>query len=201
MVFLNGYDEQVYALGKGPSATSIQIQNNVIPYGNTVLIEGKVIDTAPGTKQQEQAARFPNGVPAVSDPSQPDYMAYVYQQQPMPTNTIGVPVSIDVIDSNGNYRNIGTTTTDTSGMYNLPWTPDITGTYTVIASFAGSESYYKSSAQAAFYVSEAPATPTPTQPPALSAADMYFIPAIVGLFVFVAIMSIVIIVIVLKKRP
>ena len=52
-----------------------------------------------GTKQDEQAARFPNGVPAVSDASQSEWMEYVYMQKPMPTSTTGVPVSIDVVDS------------------------------------------------------------------------------------------------------
>ena len=72
-------------------------------------------------------------------------MEYVYEQQPMPTNATGVPVTITVIDSNGNYRQIGTTTTDSSGMYSFPWTPDIRGKYTVIATFAGTGSYYGSS--------------------------------------------------------
>ena len=42
-------------------------------------------------------------------------MGYVYQQQPLPNNFTGVPVTIDVMDSNGNYRNIGTATTDATG--------------------------------------------------------------------------------------
>jgi len=50
------------------------------------------------------AERFANGVPAVSDQSMSDWMAYVHQQKPMPANTTGVLVSINVVDSNGNYQ-------------------------------------------------------------------------------------------------
>ena len=200
MIFLNGYDEQVYCIGKGPSATTVSIQNNVVPTGNTILIEGTVIDTAPGTKQHEQAARFPNGVPAVSDESMTGWMEYVYQQQPKPTNATGVPVSIDVIDSNGNYRHIGDTTSDASGSFHLAWAPDISGSYTVYASFAGSESYYVSYAQTALYATEPAPTAAPTAAPAQSVADMYFVPAIAGLFVAIIVVGLLIM-FVLRKRP
>ena len=36
----------------------------------SLVIRGTVTDISAGTKQKEQAARFPNGVPAVSDESQ-----------------------------------------------------------------------------------------------------------------------------------
>ena len=70
---------------------------------------------------------FPNGVPAVSDASMSSWMEYVYMQKPKPTNATGVPVTLSVIDSNGNYRHIGTTTSDASGMFGFTWTPDISG--------------------------------------------------------------------------
>ena len=62
------------------------------------MIRGTVTDIAAGTQQDEQAARFPNGVPAVSDASQGAWMEYVYMQKPKPTNVTGVPVSLDVVD-------------------------------------------------------------------------------------------------------
>ena len=71
---LNPYDMQIYSIGKGPSQLSVQVQNNVISQGGSVLIEGSVFDISAGTKQPEQAARFPAGVPAVSDASQTDWM-------------------------------------------------------------------------------------------------------------------------------
>jgi hypothetical protein len=79
--YFNGYDSKVYVIGKGPSETSMNIQNNVLTLGSSVLIEGTVTDIAAGTKQDEQAARFPQGVPAVSDASQKAWMEYVYFQK------------------------------------------------------------------------------------------------------------------------
>jgi len=73
--------------------------------------------------------------------------------------------------------------------------------YTVYASFAGSESYWPSHAITAFAVDPAAPTTTPAPTQAQSAADMYFIPATAALFILVAIIGIVIIILVLKKRP
>ena len=88
-------------------------------------------------------------------------MEYIYMQKAKPTNTTGVPVSIAVIDANGNYRTIGSTTSVSSGAYSLQWTPNIEGKYQVIATFAGTQSYYPSSAETSFAVD--PATPTPSK--------------------------------------
>ena len=38
-------------------------------------------------------------------------------QQPMPNNDTGVPVNLSVLDSNGNFRTIGTTITNGLGDY------------------------------------------------------------------------------------
>ena len=59
---------------------------------------------------------------------------------------------------------IGTAVTDASGFYSLSWTPDITGKYTVYASFQGSQSYWPASTETAFTV----APPAPTQAPTAS---------------------------------
>ncbi len=74
-------------------------------YGDKVLVEGTVIDISAGTQQNEQAARFPAGVPAVSDASQAAWMEYVYMKQEKPTNATGVSVIVSVVDPNGNYYN------------------------------------------------------------------------------------------------
>ena len=42
--FLNLYDGQIYTIGKGPSATSISASPKVSTQGNSVLVEGNVID-------------------------------------------------------------------------------------------------------------------------------------------------------------
>jgi hypothetical protein len=160
-----------------------------------------VTDICAGTKQNQQAADFPNGVPVASDVSMKDWMGFVYQQKPMPNNFTGVPVSIDVYDSNGNYRNIGTATTSATGTYSLAWTPDIPGSYQVIATFHGNNAYWGSYAQTAFEVMNAPtATAAPTAAP-LTAADMYFVPAIAGLFVLIIVVLVLVALMLLRKRP
>jgi hypothetical protein len=197
--FLNCYDMKVYSVGKGPSALTVTAPNVGLEFGKSLVIRGSVMDIAAGTKQTEQAARFPNGVPAVSDESMSAWMEYVYMQKPRPTDVIGVPVSIDVIDSNGNYRNIGTATSDSSGMFTFSWVPDISGDYTVVATFTGSESYWPSYAETSFSVMEAPeATPPPTPTPA-SAADLYFVPGVTGIIVAIAVVGVVLM-LMLKKR-
>jgi hypothetical protein len=199
-VYLNIYDMQIYTLGKGPSKLTVEAPLAAISEGQSLVIRGTVTDISAGTTQEQQAARFPNGVPCVADTSMRGWMEYVYMQQNKPTDTVGVPVTISVVDSNGNYRTIGTATSDASGSYAFQWTPDVTGMYYVIATFAGSNAYYGSSANTAFAVDEAAAeaTPMPTQAP--SAADLYFIPAIAGLFIAI-IASIALTLLVLKKRP
>ena len=121
------------------------------------MIKGTVTDQSPGAMD----------TPAISDESMSDWMGYIYMQKPVPADAKRVEVSLDVVDSNGNYRNIGTATTDMSGTFGLMWTPDIPGQYTVIATFAGSESYGSSYAQTYMGVVEAPIpTPSPDPTPA-----------------------------------
>ena len=116
-VYLNTYDMQIYSIGKGPSSTTVDAPNTATTQGSSVAIRGTVTDISAGTTQDAQSVRFPQGVAAVSDESMSAWMEYVYMQKPKPTNAIGVLVTIDVIDSNGNYRNIGNAVTDASGFY------------------------------------------------------------------------------------
>ncbi len=149
----NMYDNQVYAFGQGPSKTTITAPNLGVTTTTPITITGSVTDISAGTTQAQQAADFPNGVPCVSDASQSQWMEYVYMQQPEPTNVTGVPVALAVLDANNNYRVIATTTTDASGTYSYTWIPDIPGNFTVTAIFAGSNSYYGSSAETHIYAS------------------------------------------------
>ncbi len=135
--WFNGYDGQLYTVGRGPSQTTISAPDVGLASGQSVVLRGLVTDISAGTQQTQQKADFPNGVPVSSDASMAAWMGYVYQQQPLPTNFTGVPVTISVTDSNGNTRAIGTTTTSANGAYTLTWTPDISGNYTVTANFAG----------------------------------------------------------------
>jgi outer membrane protein assembly factor BamB len=167
LIYLNTYDMQVYCIGKGASATTVTASTTEISLGSKVLIQGTVTDIAAGTQQTEQAARFPNGVPAVSDESQSAWMEYVYMQKPKPTDVTGVPVHLTVIDPNGNSQDLGTAVSDDLGNYVLSWTPQVPGIHKITATFEGSESYYSSQAGTAFVVSEATAAApivVPTQP-------------------------------------
>lgn len=194
------YDQNIYAIGKGPSATTIEAPDIAVDFGRPIIIKGTVTDVSAGTQSYALTARFPNGVPAVSDESQSAWMEYVYEQLPKPTNATGVTVSIYVLDANGNYRNIGTTTSDASGVFTFDWTPDIPGKYTVIASFAGSKAYWPSSAETGFIVMDQPsATNAPTSPPT-SVTETYFIPAVAGIIVSIFIVG-AILVVLLRKRP
>jgi hypothetical protein len=194
------YDGQIYSYGQGPSQLTVTAPQASIDLGRSLVISGTVTDVSAGTKQNEQAADFPNGVPCVSDASMGQWMEYVYMQKPMPTNATGVPVSINVVDSNGNYRHIGDTTSDSSGMFSFQWTPDITGKYTVIATFAGSNSYYPSSSETSFAVDPAAPTPSPYPVTVLPPTEMYIIGTGIAIIMAVAIVG-AILAMMLKKRP
>jgi hypothetical protein len=200
MTTLNAYDNQLYAWGKGPTMVTVNAPAVGVTTTTPIVISGTIMDISAGASQEVSAARFPHGLPCVSEASQQAFMEYVYMQQPRPNNTTGVPVSIDVVDSNGNYRNIGTATSNIYGTYSLTWTPDISGDYTVIATFAGSESYYPSSTSAAFHASEPAPTASPTPTAAASIADQYILPGIIGIIVAIAI-GFAVTILVLRKRP
>ena len=122
-------------------------------------------------------------------------------QQPKPTDTIGVQVSLDTIDPNGNLVHIGDATSDTHGNYGYTFTPKIPGTYQIMATFAGTNSYGSSSATTYLGVAESPAPTTAPTPIPSSIADTYFIPAIAGLFILIIIVLAVVVVIMLRKHP
>lgn len=199
MLSLNAYDNQIYAFSKGPTATTVAAPGVGVTTATPVTITGTVVDVSAGTEQDEVKRNFPNGLPCASDESMSAWMEYAYQNQPCPADFIGVKVTINVVDQNGNFRPIGTATTDASGSFGFTWTPDIPGNYRVIANFDGTNGYYPSSAQTYFYASEAPqATPEPTQPPA-SLADQYILPGIGGIIAAIAIVGAIIVLMLRRK--
>jgi hypothetical protein len=196
--FMNGYNNQIYSVGRGPSKTSAKVE----PFGNSVVISGTVTDISAGTTESQQAADFPNGVPCASDASMQAWMGYVYQQQPEPTNFTGVPVTISVTDSNHNTYVIGTATTDESGMYTLTWTPIIPGNFTVYANFQGTNGYWPSSAETSFYASPAAATPAPTASPPTGLASTGTLElGVAAIIIVIVIIGAVLAVLTLRKRP
>jgi hypothetical protein len=202
MTTLNAYDNQIYAWGLGPTAMTVTAPDVGVTTATPITIRGTVTDISAGTKQEAQAANFPNGVPAVSDASQTAWMEYVYMQQPCPTNVTGVPVTLSVLDSNHNYRQIGSTTSDGTGMFTFTWTPDIPGDYTVVANFAGSNSYYPSSAETSFSASSPAPTAAPTATPISNIATtsdlmMYMAVGVIAIIIAIAIVGLLL----LRKRP
>jgi len=202
MTTLNAYDNQIYAYGMGPTKTTVNAPNIGVTTDTPITITGTVTDISAGALQEAVAANFPNGLPAVSDASMTQFMESVYMQQVMPHNITGVPVTLSVTDSNGNYRDIGTTTSNAYGTYSLTWIPDIPGNYTLTATFAGSQSYYPSSAATAFYASSPPATQAPTGVPAQNLATTtdlmtYTAVAAIAIIIAIAIVGLVLV----RKKP
>ncbi len=202
MAAYNSYDGQVYAYGMGPTKTTVSAPSSGVTTSSPITISGTVTDISAGSKQDAVAANFPDSIPCVSDDSMEQFMAAVYMQQPMPTNSTGVPVTISVTDSNGNYYPIGTTTTTPSGFYSLSWTPTITGDFKVTATFAGTESYYGSSATTAFVASSvSTTTQAPTAVPANYTTTTDFMYGIAILAVIIIISVIVLALLMLRKKP
>jgi hypothetical protein len=163
----NCYDNEIYCFGKGPSATAVTAPMTAITEGTSVIIQGAVTDTSPGAKEIAERLGYADGVPAISDVDMSDWMAYLYEQQSLSGHTVtGVPVSIDASDPNGNFVHLGDAVSDGSGQFALSWTtPLVPGPYTIVATFAGSNSYWSSHAETHMVVSAAPpVTPPPEYP-------------------------------------
>jgi hypothetical protein len=175
---------------------SLDTPKTAVTAGSTVVLQGSIVDISAGTKQEQQAARFPSGVPAVSDESMSAWMEYVYMQKPKPTNATGVPVKLTAVAPDGAVIDIGTVTSDTDGKFAIMWAPPKEGLYKVTATFEGSNSYYGSHATAYVGVEPAPAaspsvSPSPSAsvspsvspsiPPAVGAAgvNIYMVAAVI----------------------
>jgi hypothetical protein len=199
--WFNGYDNQIYTVGRGPSAITVQSPLAGVTVGGKVVVQGTVADISAGTEQTQQAADFPNGVPLSSDASMAGWMGYVYQQKPIPTDFKGVSVSIDAVDPNNNVIHIGDAVSDSNGLYHYTWTPpNVAGDYTIKASFAGTNGYWPSSAVTAMNVqAEHPtASPVPTQAP--SVADQYFFAGVAAIIVVIIIVG-ALTMLMLRKKP
>ncbi len=169
--FNNGYDNQIYTVGRGPSATTVDAPMTGVTQGSPLVIRGTVTDISAGTQQNEQAARFPNGVPAVSDDNMTAWMSYVYQQRYPKPDVIGVTVQLTITGPDGtNYG--AAAVSDSLGNYATTWYPPAPGLYKVTATFQGSKAYWPSSDSTYFTASTAPSpavvTPPPTTAPTIT---------------------------------
>ena len=198
--WFNGYDNQIYVVGKGPSQTTVEAPLTNVNTGSNVVIQGTVTDIAAGTKQTQVAGNFPNGVPVSSDDSMREWIGYVYQQQPEPTNFTGVPVQLAVLDSNGNHYAIGSATTDASGSYSLTWAPTISGSYTIYATFAGTNGYYSSYSET-HLTATTTATAEPTATPiSLASTQSYVLSLGIATIIVIIIIGAVLAMLLLRKR-
>jgi outer membrane protein assembly factor BamB len=188
---LNGLDSQIYCFGKGPSAITANVQNDVITQGNTVLVKGTITDQSAGAKKIAQKQGLITGVAAVSDGDQQGWMEYLYMQQEKPTEVNGVPVRVTATDPNGNFQDLGTAVSDEFGNYAVDWTPPVPGTYTVKASFEGSASYYGSSTSTSFTVSEA-STSQSTAGTSTEPIGMYILAATAIIVIAIAVVAVLI---------
>ena len=202
LVGVDSHDNQIYCFGKGPSGTTVSAPQTVPTLGNSVMITGTVTDqTATGRRTITGSLDFSlKGTPAIGDASMDAWMEYMFHDRPKPTNATGVPISLTTIDPNGNIVDVGTVTSDSNGNFGMKYTPQVPGTYQIIATFSGSNAYGPSSASTYLAVNDAPAsTPTAT-PLGQSTADQYFVPAIAGLFVLIIIVAIVLALLMLRKK-
>jgi outer membrane protein assembly factor BamB len=199
IALMDTYDQRIYAIGKGPSATTVTASPKVSVHGSSVLVEGMVTDISPGTDDFNLKKRFPNGVPAVADANMSDWMLYVYKQFARPADVVGVEVVLSVLDPNNNFYEVARATSDASGYFGCEFTPEVPGLYTIIATFDGSKSYYGSFAKTGINMEEAPQpTPAPTPTPA-PMTDTYVLGIGAGAIIAIVVIGLVII-LMLRKR-
>jgi hypothetical protein len=124
----------------------------------------------------------------------------LYMQTPKPADLKGVEVTLSVLDPNNNNYDIGKTTSDGSGTYKLAFIPPVPGEYTVVATFAGSKSYWPSTAETSFAIESIQASATPAPQQTQSVADTYILPGIIAIIIAIAV-GFAVTILVLRKRP
>jgi hypothetical protein len=203
LVESNSLDNMIYAYGRGPSATTVEASPASSVFGTSVVITGTVTDqTASGRRNTNDLVDWTlKGTPAISDADMTRWMAYVYMNQIKPTDAKGVEVTLETLDPNGNFYELGTTTSDVEGNYGFAFTPEVPGTYQIFATFKGSKAYGGSADITYITVAEAPqASPPPTAaPPYGQTADEYLMPATIGIIIAIVVVGLVII-LMLRRR-
>jgi outer membrane protein assembly factor BamB len=191
-------DGNIYSIGKGPTSTTVAVHQQM---SGSLLIQGSVLDTSPASYDTTLTTTFANGVPAVSDSNMSVWMDYLHMQNSTmlnaPPQCIGVPVTLTAVDPNNNTITIGTTTSDDKGNYGLQWTPTMPGVYHIYATFAGSDSYYTSSASTYATVGLAASSPVPSTTAQVSVSNsdmlMYLAIGIVAIIIAIAVATVLII--------
>jgi len=204
LVSSNSIDNMIYCYGKGLSATTVSAPQTLPTLGSGIMITGTVTDDTPtGRRTTNDKIDFTlKGTPAISDQDMSRWMEYLFMQQIYPADAKGVDVSLSTIDPNGNVIEIGTTTTDVNGNFGILYTPEVPGTYQIIAKFAGSASYGPSSATTYMGVTDPAPTTAPTaapQPNLATTSDLmtYMTVGVIAIIIAIVIVGLLI----LRKRP
>jgi hypothetical protein len=148
---ISSNDGYMYVFGKGQSETTVSAPDVEVPKGTAFTIKGTVLDMSPAQPD----------TPCVSADSISTQMQYLFFGYPIDgiwhNETItGVPVTLTAINSDGEVTDLGTTVTNGYyGTFAFPWTPTEEGTFEIVASFAGDDSYGSSSAATAVTVGPA----------------------------------------------
>jgi outer membrane protein assembly factor BamB len=179
----NDYTSELYGFGKGLSSIAISASRDVVPAGQSLLISGKITDLSPAQI----------GTALASDESMDAWMNYLHQGEVKPANFTGVPVELSAVRSDGSITNIGTVQNDDTGLFSALWTPQSEGTYTIVAKFVGTNSYFASSTETAVGVSEAPVA----EPQAVDNMPMYLAISTILIVAAIAIAAVLL----LRKRP
>jgi len=184
----NRNDGFMYIFGKGKSATTITAPQTAIAKGTAVLIQGTVLDQSPAQ----------SGTPCVSKESMATQMEYVHVQKPIDgiehnLTITGVPITLTAIDSNGTVTDIGKVTTNGYyGTFSREWTPPKEDRYTIIAQFAGDDSYGSSSAGTGLLVGPAPEATPPPEVPVIPDYTLPIVGAAIAVIIAVAIATVLI---------
>ncbi|PVX25247.1 MAG: hypothetical protein CW691_05190 [Candidatus Bathyarchaeum sp.] len=160
LALADSYTGTMYVLGKGKSETTVSTPDVAVPKGTAMTIKGSVLDLSPAQP----------GTACVAAESMSTQMEYLHRQMPIgglwgDETILGVPVTLTAIGQDGSYIDLGTVTTEGYlGTFGKTWTPTTEGTYQIIASFAGDDSYGSSSATTWVTVGPASSAATPIEP-------------------------------------
>ncbi len=148
-----------YVIGKGKTAMTFNAPQTSVASGQSVILSGTILDMSPAQP----------GTPCVSKESMGTWMDYLHHQMPIDgyyhnVTVTGVPISIDVIDPNGNTQHVADITSDLTGAFGYSWTvPSNAGQYRVMATFMGDDSYGSAFVSSFVNVAQgSAASPTPT---------------------------------------
>jgi hypothetical protein len=184
----NRYDGYMYVFGKGQTKTTVSTPQTQLLAGQKAIITGTVLDQSPAQP----------GTPCVNKESMTQWMEYLHMQHSVPADVIGVPISIDAVDPNGNAVHIADVTSDMSGTFSYTWSTQIAGDYKITATFMGDDSYGSSWAQTYATVVEASSTPAPTSSTVVTQepVGLYIAASTIAIIIAVALVGLM-----LRKRP